>query len=67
MLKKYLIFNWLLNGCNFFYKRVVKPKALILSVGVQKGLAILAMGKHNNLNNTHSASDLSVPVWVFYD
>lgn len=65
MLKKYLIFKWLLDVCNFFYKKIVKPKTLILSVDLQKCLAILAMGKDNKLNNTHSASDLSVPVWVF--
>lgn len=32
---------------------------------VQKSLAILVVGEHNVFNNTHNASDLSVPVWVF--
>lgn len=65
MLKKFLIFNYLLNIYNLFSKEIVKLKPLLFSFDVQKDLAILAMGKHNKLNNTHSASDLSVPVWVF--
>ncbi len=32
----------------------------------QEFLAILAKGADNMLNNTRSASDLSVPVRVFY-
>ncbi len=50
---------------SFLYKENVTPQIRIFLLNLQKHLAISAMGKHNMFNNTHSASDLSVPVWVF--
>ncbi len=64
-MKKYLKFNMLVLFFDFLYKENVTPQIRIFLLNLQKHLAISAMGKHNMFNNTHSASDLSVPVWVF--